>query len=120
MARRKNINQSSVRQGNRIDCSSEIKFSYNGRWYQGYQGDTVASALFAIGKRIFSRSFKYHRPRGLTCVSGQCPNCLMTVDGVPNVRSCTQPLSQGMQIEHQNAWPSLERENVERDHFVER
>ena len=34
----------------------------------------------------------------------------MTVDGVPNVRSCTQPLSQGMQIEHQNAWPSLEHD----------
>ncbi|MBH75212.1 MAG: aminomethyltransferase [Dehalococcoidia bacterium] len=110
MAKRKNLTQSPVRQGNRIDCSREIKFSYNGRWYQGYKGDTVASALFAAGKRIFSRSFKYHRPRGLTCVSGQCPNCLMTVDGVPNVRSCIQPLSQGMQVEHQNAWPSLEHD----------
>ena len=110
MAKRKNLTQSPVRQGDRIDCSREIKFSYNGRWYQGYKGDTVASALFAAGKRIFSRSFKYHRPRGLTCVSGQCPNCLMTVDGVPNVRSCIQPLSQGMQVEHQNAWPSLEHD----------
>ncbi len=70
-------------------------------------GDTVASALYASGVRIFSRSFKYHRPRGLLCVAGKCPNCLMNVDGVPNVRACTEPVRDGMVVRHQNAWPSL-------------
>ena len=41
---------------------------------KGYQGDTIASALYAAGNRVFSRSFKYHRPRGLLCCSGNCPN----------------------------------------------
>ena len=70
--------------------------------------DTVASALYRLGQRIFSRSFKYHRPRGLLCAAGRCPNCMMNVDGTPNVRACTQPVQDGMQVTHQNAYPSLE------------
>ena len=67
----------------------------------------MASALYASGVRTFTRSFKYHRPRGLMCVSGSCPNCLMNVDGVPSVRTCMEPLREGMAVRHQNAWPSL-------------
>ena len=67
----------------------------------------MASALYAAGVRTFTRSFKYHRPRGLMCVSGSCPNCLMNVDGVPSVRTCTEPLREGIAVRHQNAWPSL-------------
>ena len=70
----------------------------------------MASALYAAGIRTFSRSFKYHRPRGLLCVAGQCPNCLMTVDGVPNVRACTEQVRPGMVVRGQNAWPSLDRD----------
>ena len=44
-------------------------------------GDTIAAALYRSGLRVFSRSFKYHRPRGLYCGTGDCPNCSMTVDG---------------------------------------
>jgi len=56
---------------------------------------------------ILSRGFKYHRPRGFLCGAGRCPNCLVNVDGVPNVRACTQPVRQAMNVRHQNAWPSL-------------
>ncbi|MEE9198887.1 MAG: FAD-dependent oxidoreductase, partial [Dehalococcoidia bacterium] len=73
-------------------------------------GDTIASALYAAGVRIFNRSFKYHRPRGLLCVSGRCPNCMMNVDGVPNVRTCVLPAAEGVRVRHQNAWPSLEHD----------
>src|SRR6185295_11851415 len=52
-------------------------------------------------------SFKYHRPRGLFCVSGRCPNCLCTVDGEPNVRICTVSARDGMKVESQNRWPTL-------------
>ena len=48
---------------------------------QGFAGDMIGSALYASGRRVFSRSFKYHRPRGLQCCSGHCANCQMTVDG---------------------------------------
>ena len=65
------------------------------------------SALYASGRRVFSRSFKYHRPRGLLCVGGNCPNCLVTVNGVPNVKACEKPAEMGMLVNSQNTWPSL-------------
>src|SRR5262249_21680163 len=72
-----------------------------------YVGDTIASALYADGQRTFSRSFKYHRPRGELCSCGQCANSLMDVDGRPGIRACGEPLVAGMCVRHQNAWPSL-------------
>ena len=91
----------------RIDRSRAIGFTFDGRRYRGFAGDTVASALAAAGVATFSRSFKYHRPRGLLCCAGRCPNCLVQVDGEPNVRACTTPLHEGQVVRHQNAWPSL-------------
>ena len=64
---------------------------FEGREIGVEPGDTVASALFRAGVRVFSRSFKYHRPRGLYCLTGDCPNCLVTVDGEPCVRACVTP-----------------------------
>lgn len=83
---------------------------FNGKPVRAQAGDTVASALYRAGQRIFSRSFKYHRPRGLLCAAGRCPNCLMNVAGIPSVRVCTLPAREGMVVRSQNAWPSLERD----------
>ena len=96
--------------GERIDRERKIAFSFEGRWIEAFEGDTIGSALFASGRRVFSRSFKYHRPRGLLCCSGHCPNCMMQVDGVPNVRVCTQPVRYGMRVSAQNVRGSLERD----------
>ena len=96
------------RDGERIDRTSEVSFSFDGKDVKGLAGDTIGSALFAAGRRTFSRSFKYHRRRGLMCCAGQCPNCLVQVDGAPGVRACTEPLREGMRVEHMNASPSLE------------
>ncbi|MCH8206361.1 MAG: (2Fe-2S)-binding protein, partial [Chloroflexi bacterium] len=93
-----------------IDRSKTVVFEFDGRPVEAYEGDTVASALYASGVRTFSRSFKYHRPRGLLCAGGNCANCLMTVDGVPNVRVCIEPVQGGMSVRGQNAWPSVERD----------
>ena len=92
------------------DRDRPVVFEFNGREFQAYEGDTIASALYAAGVRTFSRSFKYHRSRGLLCVAGACPNCLMSVDGVPNVRACSTRVEKGMRVRHQNAWPSQERD----------
>ena len=70
-------------------------FDFEGRAISGDGGDSVASALYRAGVRIFSRSFKYHRKRGLYCLTGDCPNCLMTVDGEPAVRTCCTPAAGG-------------------------
>ena len=100
----------SERRGELIDRGRTITFSWEGKSYKGHKGDTIASALYDAGVRVFSRSFKYHRPRGLMCCSGQCPNCLVEVDGEPTVRACMTPIEQGMEVNHLNAWPSLERD----------
>ncbi|MQF69407.1 FAD-dependent oxidoreductase [SAR202 cluster bacterium AD-804-J14_MRT_500m] len=93
-----------------IDRSHAVSFSYDDRRVMGFQGDTIASALYASGVDVLSRSFKYHRPRGLLCCVGRCPNCMMNVDGTPNVRSCTTPAIDGVLVRHQNAWPSPEHD----------
>jgi sarcosine oxidase subunit alpha len=84
-----------------------LTFRFEGRSVTAFEGDTVGSALAAAGVDVLSRSFKYHRPRGLLCCSGRCPSCLVDVDGTPNVRACMTPVEDGMAVRSQNAWPSL-------------
>jgi sarcosine oxidase subunit alpha len=93
-----------------IDRSREIHFTFDGLEYPAYPGDTIASALTAAGVRVLTRSFKYHRPRGLLCCGGYCPNCLVRVGEEPNVRACRTRVEEGMRVRHQNAWPSLNRD----------
>ena len=85
-----------------------FSFLFGKRAIAARPGDSVAAAMFRSGIRIFTRSFKNHRPRGLFCVTGKCPNCLMNVDGVPNVRVCMAQARPGMKVKHQNAFPSLD------------
>jgi sarcosine oxidase subunit alpha len=93
-----------------IDRGQTVAFTFEGDTIAAFAGDTIGSALFAAGRRVFSRSFKYHRPRGLLCCSGHCPNCMMSVDGVPNVRVCTTPVHDGAVVKAQNVVGSLERD----------
>ena len=96
--------------GERLDREREVTFSFSDQSIRAFEGDTIGSALYAAGQRVFSRSFKYHRPRGLLCCSGNCPNCMMTVDGVPNVRVCAEPAREGASVHQQNVWGSLEHD----------
>src|SRR5207248_247643 len=98
------------RAGEHIDRSRPLTFSFGDESVEAFAGDTIGSALFASGRRIFSRSFKYHRPRGLLCCSGACPNCLMEVNGVPNVRVCVEPVRAGTSVRAQNVLGSLDRD----------
>ncbi len=92
----------------RIDRDRPVVFRFGEKRIEGYEGDTFGSALYAAGLRTFSRSFKYHRTRGLLCCTGHCPNCMMTVDGVPNVRVCVEPARAGAQVDQQNVWGNLD------------
>ena len=98
------------KQGEVIDRSTTIRFTFDGVEYTAHPGDTVASALTAADVKVLSRSFKYHRPRGLLCCSGHCPNCLVQIGDEPNVRACTRPVEAGMDVRPQNVWPSLNRD----------
>jgi len=94
--------------GERIDRARPIAFTFDGRSIPAFEGDTIASALYASGRRTFSRSFKYHRPRGELCGCGQCANSLVQIGGRPGVRACAEPVVDGMAVEHTNAKPGLD------------
>jgi sarcosine oxidase subunit alpha len=94
--------------GERLDRERTVSFTFDGRRVEALSGDTIGSALYAAGRRTFSRSFKYHRRRGLLCCAGNCPNCLVAVDGAPGVRACSEPVRDGASVEHMNAVPGLE------------
>ncbi len=96
------------RPGERIDRQKVVRFTFDGKSVEAFEGDTIGSALYAAGRRTFSRSFKYHRRRGLLCCAGQCPNCIVALDGAPGVRACVEPVTEGMRVEHLNATPGLE------------
>jgi sarcosine oxidase subunit alpha len=81
---------------------------FEGRRIPIREGDTIASALFRAGVRTFNRSLKLHRRRGLYCLTGDCPNCLVTVDGAPGVRACTTQARDEMRVERETGWPSAE------------
>ncbi|NOZ72344.1 MAG: hypothetical protein GXP38_10620, partial [Chloroflexi bacterium] len=69
----------------RINTERMLSFTYADKNYQGIEGDTIATALFANGVKILSRSLKYHRPRGLYSMDGETSNSLMSVNGEPNI-----------------------------------
>ena len=99
-----------VSQGGLIDRTKPLNFTFDGQPFQGFEGDTVASALLAGGVRILGRSFKYHRPRGVWGAWVDEPNAIMTITlkgrECPNCLATTTPLEDGMQARAVNAWPS--------------
>ena len=69
---------------------------------EAYEGETIAAALHAVGRASLSESVRFHRPRGLYCAIGKCSSCVMEVDGVSNVRTCMEPVREGMRIQPQH------------------
>jgi sarcosine oxidase subunit alpha len=94
----------------RVDTDTPISFTFDGKKYIGYQGDTLASALLANSVRIIGRSFKLHRPRGVMSVSSEEPNALVQLASggfdEPSARATTVPLYEGLVASSQNSWPN--------------
>ncbi len=94
-----------------INRKKEIIFSFNGKKYTGYEGDTLASALLANGVHLVGRSFKYHRPRGFFGAGVDEPNAKLQViiNGYsePNVNATEIELVKGLSATSQNCWPSV-------------
>lgn len=88
-----------------------VKFTFNGREMEGFEGEPIAAALHAQGVRVLRHSIRHHRPRGFFCAIGHCSSCLMRVDGRPNVRVCVEKLREGMRVETQEGRGDL----LERD-----
>ena len=98
--------------GRLLNKGKPLRFTFNGKNFKGYEGDTLASALLANDQMLVGRSFKYHRPRGIVASGAEEPNALVGLgrDGrfEPNQRVTTTELFDGLDSESQNHWPSLE------------
>lgn len=98
--------------GGYIERSQSLDFTFNGKSYSGYKGDTLASALVANGVRIIGRSFKYHRPRGLLAAGLDEPNAILQIgegaQTIPNLKATEIELYDGLTAKSVNAWPSVD------------
>jgi len=101
-----------ISSGGRIDREARVSFTFDGKAYSGYHGDTLASALLANGVHLVGRSFKYHRPRGILSSGSEEPNALVTVGtggwATPNLRATQVELYDGLVAKSQNRWPGLQ------------
>lgn len=93
-----------------IDRERPLRFSFDGRDYQGYEGDSIASALLGNGRWLLSRSFKYHRPRGPLSLAGQDANSLVQLPDEPNVLADAHPARNGLAVSAQNVSGSLDND----------
>ncbi|WP_020614592.1 (2Fe-2S)-binding protein [Sediminispirochaeta bajacaliforniensis] len=72
----------------------------DGKRIQAREGEPIAAALLSAGIDVF-RHTKKGSPRSIFCGIGQCTDCSMIVDGVPNVRTCVTLVADGMIVETQ-------------------
>ena len=97
--------------GTRIDRARKVTFTFDGKDVAGFAGDTLASAVLASGQKIFGRSFKYHRARGLVGLGSEEMNALIGVGSgnshEPNLRATQIEIFDGLNATSQNRWPSL-------------
>ena len=98
--------------GGRIKRGRPVEFFFNGRRYEGFEGDTLASGLLANGLRLFGRSFKYHRPRGVFGSGSEEPNAIVQLgegaSTIPNLKATQVELFDGLSARTVVGWPSLE------------
>ena len=81
-----------------IDRSASIEFSFEGKDYSGFSGDTISSALWANGVRVLGRSFKYHRPRGIYSMAGVDCNAMMEGESETNIRGDLRQIEDGLNV----------------------
>ena len=99
-----------LKEGGQIDRTKRLRFTFNARSFEGFAGDTLASALIANGTHLTSRSFKYHRPRGILTAGAEEPSALVQLGTgartEPNLRATQVELYDGLTATGVNAWPS--------------
>lgn len=86
----------------KIESRTEVPILVDGKTLYARAGETVAAALTANGIRVFRHTAKRNEPRGLFCGIGQCTDCIMEIDGVPNQRTCMTIVREGMAVNTQN------------------
>jgi predicted molibdopterin-dependent oxidoreductase YjgC len=82
----------------KIEPRRKVTIRVNGKTVEAIEGEPIAAALMASRFKVFRKTPKKKEPRGVFCAIGQCTDCIMTVDNVPNVRTCVTPVRDGMEI----------------------
>ena len=85
-----------------LDQSNMVTLECDGESIKAIAGEPIAAALLAAGKTVFRYTEKHKQARGIYCAIGQCTDCMMIVDGVPNVRTCVTPVKDGMKVQTQH------------------
>jgi sarcosine oxidase, subunit alpha len=91
-----------------IPPDRSITLDFEGNAVPAQEGEPVAVSLLAAGHAVLSRSIKYHRPRGPFCFAASCSQCLLRVDGTPNLYACRVAAKAGMRLQRQNSYPSAQ------------
>lgn len=97
---------------------SRVVFTYDGVEMEGYEGEPIAMALKAAGVEVHRFTAKRHEPRGIFCAIGRCTDCVMVVDGKPNVRTCMTPLVAGMDVRTQDGVTPLDLDDPRSESLV--
>ncbi len=86
----------------KLEEEPTVEIEVDGEVIRAIPGEPIAAALLAAGKNVFRYTRKLHEPRSVFCAIGRCTDCMMIVDGVPNVRTCVTPVRAGMKIQTQH------------------
>ncbi len=92
--------------------TQKVRITVDDTEVEAFEGEMIAAALIANGIDEFRYTQRHHRPRGIYCGIGRCTDCVMIVNGIPNVRTCVTPVEAGMVIETQHgvgSWKRSER-----------
>ena len=100
-----------------FEKGSRIQFSFDDQTMEGFEGEPIAIALRSNGVLIHRYTSRRNEPRGMFCAIGRCTDCIMVVDGRPNIRTCVEPLKAGMVVETQRGkgperWKIYESEKL--------
>ena len=76
-----------------LEGRQALTVQVDGEPVPAFAGESVATVLLAQGRRTL-RHTKHGAPRGLFCGMGVCFDCLVTIDGLENVRACLTPVSE--------------------------
>lgn len=95
----------------RDEEQKSVHITVDGKKIPAKEGEPIAAALLAAGIRKFRYTQKENKPRGIFCGIGRCTDCIMTVDGQPNVRTCVTMVKDGMVVETQKGLGKWADEN---------
>ena len=84
-----------------FEKGSRIQFTFDGQPMEGFEGEPIAIALRSNGVMIHRYTARRNEPRGMFCAIGRCTDCIMVVNGRPNIRTCVEPLKADMVVETQ-------------------